>query len=215
MPRLAKGYPMTGATRTAILAACYFLVPFAVFIALVAKGTFTANLTATSFEVDASILCAFLAGIILLLIRKYRVNGLMLICSVSLIGVYLWHFGHLKGEAPIRRYVYITDVLLTPHFAEKCTPSNGILFNGDTLRVCSTYDFNLLGFVDLIVKINGSYPKERLIDDINARAFTPSAGPDELIKLGGMWPHSVTGQHLLSDYYLIKVHICGNARPYC
>jgi hypothetical protein len=216
MQRLAKGCAMAKATHSAILAVCYFLAPFAAFLGLVAIGTFTANLIATNLEIDALILCGFFGGLILMLVRKYRINALMLICSVSLIAVYLWHFGPaLNSEAPLRRYLYKTEILLTPHFDKKCAPPHGILFNGDALRICRMYDFNLVGFVDLIVKISGAYPKDRLIDDINSRTVNPALGVDELIKLGGMWPNSVVGQHLLSDYYLIEVHICGNARPYC
>jgi hypothetical protein len=216
MQRIPKGSAMAKATHTAIWALCYFLAPFAVFVGLVAIGTFTANLTATNLEIDALVLCGLFGGLILALVRKYRINALMLICSVSLIAVYLWHFGPpLSSEAPLQRYLYKAEILLTPDFDKKCIPPNGILFGGDTLRICSTYDFNLVGFVDLIVKISGSYPEDSLIDDINSRKVNPAVDVDELIRLGGMWPNSVTGQHLVSDYYLIKVHICGNARPYC
>jgi hypothetical protein len=216
MRQLPESCAMAKATRTAILALCYFIAPFAIFFGLVAIGTLTANLTATNFEIDALVLCGLFCGLILMRVRKYRINALMLICSVSLIAVYLWHFGTpLSSETPLQRYLYKAEILLTPDFDKKCVPPNGILFSGDTLRICSTHDFNLVGFVDLIVKISGSYPKDRLIDDINSRKVNPAVDVDELIKMGGMWPNSVTGQHLLSDYYLIKVHICGNARPYC
>jgi len=167
----------------------------------------------THLLIDILVICGFFVGLILSLVRKYRIKAIMLICSVSLIVIFVWRL----GEDQIRRYLYVAEVLVTPHFDKKCVPADGVLFNGDTLLSCSTHDFNLAGFMDVIVKISGPYPKERLIDDINSRKLTvPPVGVigDELTKLG-MWPDHVTGQHLLSDYYLIKVHICGNARPYC
>ena len=84
---------MAKATRTAILALCYFIAPFAIFFGLVAIGTFTANLTAMNLEIDALVLCGLFGGLIVMLVRKYRINALMLICPVSLIAVYLWHYG--------------------------------------------------------------------------------------------------------------------------
>jgi hypothetical protein len=109
--------------------------------------------------------------------------------------------------------------LLTPHFDKKCIPPDGILFNGGALRLCSVLDFNLAGWIDLIVMIEGSYPKERLIDDVNSGNIDPAIRL-ELNRLG-KWafvfaePNMLTGQHLLSDYYLIRYHMCGNASPYC
>jgi len=204
---------MAKATHTAILAVCYLLAPLALFVGLVVIGTFTGNLFATNLLIYILVLCGLFAGLVFSLIPGYRVKALMLICSVSLIAVDLRYF----WEDPIRRYLYTAEILLTPRFDKNCVPPDGVLFNGDTLRSCSTHDFNLAGFMDLIVKISGPYPKERLIDDINSRKLTaPAVGVigDELTKLG-MWPNSVIGHHLVSDYYLIKVNICGNADPGC
>lgn len=73
-------------------------------------------------------------------------------------------------------------------------------------RLCSTYDFN--SWVDLIFKIDGSYPAERLIAELTSRSVTPAAG-NELTNLGqysfifGL-PNTVTDQHLVGDYYLIR-----------
>lgn len=125
----------------------------------------------------------------------------------------MWNF----GEDPIRRDLYVAEVLITPHFDRKCLPSDGVLLNRDVLRLCGTHDIG--EYVDLIFKITGSYPKERLIDDVNAGNIN-AAARSELMKLGRWtfvfaWPHSVTGQHLFYDYYLIRYHMCGNADPYC
>ena len=204
---------MAKATHTAMLVVRYFLAPVALYIGLVAIGTFTGSLFITNLMIFILVFVGFFAALLLSLIWKSHIKALLLICSVSLIAIDLWYF----WEDPIRRYLYTAEILLTPHFDQQCVPPNGVLFNGDTLRSCSTHDFNLAGFMDVIVKISGPYPKERLIDDINSRKLTtPAVGVigDELTKLG-MWPDHVTGQHLLSDYYLIKVNICGNADRGC
>lgn len=203
---------MAKATLTAIFAVCYFLAPFAVFIVLVAIGTFTGHLIATNLLIDILALCGFFVGLFLILVRKHRIKALMLICSVLLIEFYLWHFGHVSGEAPTRRYLYVAEVALTPHFDKKCVPPDGVQLNGDTLRSCSTYDLG--DYAELIVKISGSYPTDRLIEDINSGKLHPVTGGNELAKLE-IWPNSVIGQHLLSDYYLFTVYLCGKGQPFC
>jgi hypothetical protein len=78
-------------------------------------------------------------------------------------------------------------------------------------------DFNFVGWIDLIVKIDGSYAKERLIEDINSGNVSPAVYQE--LERRGMEtlasPHHLSGQHLSSDYYLIRYHMCGNANPYC
>src|ERR1700761_6318756 len=93
MQQLPESCAMAKATHIAILALCYFIAPFAILFGLIAIGTFTANLTAMNLEIDALVPCGIFGGLILVLVRKYRINAFMLICSVSLIAVYLWHFG--------------------------------------------------------------------------------------------------------------------------
>jgi hypothetical protein len=210
--QLPKSCAMAKATHTAMLAVGYFLAPFALCFVLIAIGTFTGYSFTTNLLIDILAVCGLFVGLVLICIRKYRIKALMLICSVSLIEFYVWHFGHLSSEEPIRRYLYAAEVLMTPHFDKKCVPSDGVLFNGDTLRLCSTYDFG--DYAELIVKISGSYPTERLIDDINSRKMDPQAGGDELMKLG-IWLNSVIGHHLVSDYYLFTVYECGKGQPYC
>lgn len=203
---------MAKATHTAMLAVCYLLAPFALYFGLVATGTFTGYSFTTNLLIDILAVCGLFVGLVLICIRKYRIQALMLICSVSLIEFYVWHLGHLSSEEPIRRYLYAAEVMMTPHFDKKCVPPDGVLFNGDTLRLCSRHDFG--DYADLIVKISGSYPTERLIDDINSRKIDPRAGGDELMKLG-IWLNSVIGHHLVSEYYLFRVYECGKGQPYC
>jgi len=188
---------MVSATRIAISAAGYFLGPLALYIGLIALGTFTGYLLTTNAVISALLLCGLFVGAFLSLFRQYRINALMLICSVLLIGVYIWHF----GEDPIRRYLYVAEVLMTPHFEQKCVPADGIpLTDRDTLRLCSTHDFNLGGWIDSIVKINGSYAKERLIDDINSGKLKPRV----VNRFNEVFAATGTGRHLWSDYYLIQ-----------
>lgn len=205
--------PIPAVRNFLILAVCYFLTPLALYIGLVAIGAFTGYLFLTNLMISILSLVGFFVGLIVSLVRKYRIKALMLICSVSLIAIYLWRF----GDDSTRRYLYMAEVLLTPNFAKKCIPPDGVLINDDTLRLCGTHDFNLAGWVDLIVKIEGPYPKERLIEDINAGNVSPAA--DKELERLGMWmfarQYHVTGHHLLSDYYLIRYNMCGNADPYC
>jgi hypothetical protein len=214
--QLPKSCAMAKATHTTILAVCYFLTPLALCVGLVVIGTFTGSLASTNLLIAIVILCGIFVGLTLILFRKYRINALMLICTVSLIASCYWYF---VGQDRIRRYLYVAEIMAKPHFDEKCVPPDGILFNGDTLRLCSVHDFDLAGWVDLIFKIDGSYPAERLIADLTSGGVTPAVG-NELSKLGE-WSYvfglrnTVTDQHLVADYYLIRVHMCGNASPSC
>ncbi len=197
------------------MAACYFLVPLALCSGLILIGTFiTGYLVTANLWIAIVVLCGFFVAVFLSLVRKSHIKAIMLICSVSLIASCYWYF---VGQERIRRYLYVAQITLTPNFEGQCIPPDGLLLNGDTLRLCSTHDFNLAGWIDLIVKIDGSYPKERLIDDINSGNVSP--GVDKELERLGMWmlarPYMVTGQHLFSDYYLIRYHMCGNVNPSC
>jgi hypothetical protein len=125
---------MAKASRTAILAACCFLAPFAVFVGLFAIGTFTGYVFTTSILILIFICFGLLIGLALSLIQKYRVKALILVCSVLLIAVGCWHF----DEYPFRRFLYVAEVMTTPHFDKKCLPQDGVQLNGDTLRLCAT-----------------------------------------------------------------------------
>lgn len=199
---------MTRVTHTAALAVCYFIVPFALYLGLVAIGAFTGYLFITNLTISILSLVGLFAALSLILRRKSYTKALALICSISLINIWVWRF----GENPIRRDLYMAEVLMTPNFDEKCRPPNGVSLNGDTLRVCSTHDFG--DYADLIVKISGSYPTEHLIDDINSAKLDPATAGNELGELH-IWRNSVTGQNLLADYYLLKVYVCGKGRPFC
>jgi hypothetical protein len=103
---------------------------------------------------------------------KSYLRALALICSVSIVIICGWYV-----QSAIQRYLYITEILTTPHFDEKCGPASGIPLGDDTLRVCSRYSF--ASYEKLIVKISGSYPTERLIDDINSGKIKAAAGVHE------------------------------------
>jgi hypothetical protein len=199
---------MAKATHIAILAVCYFLTPLALYIGLVAVGAFTGYLFLSNLMISILSLVGLFAALFLSLRWKSHTKALMLICSVSIVNIWMWHF----GEDPIRRYLYVGEVLMTPHFDKKCLSSEGVIVNADTLRLCSTHDFG--DYAVLIVKISGSYPIERLVDDINSRKFDPREGGDELMKLG-IWLNSVIGHPLVSDYYLFEVSECGIGQRFC
>lgn len=122
---------------------------------------------------------------------------------------YLFRFAccylHLAfGRGQNTRLLYVAEVLLTPNFEKKCAPPDGIpLANGGTLRLCSTHDFNLAGWIDSIVKIDGPYPKERFVDDINSGNLKPTV----VNRFNEVFASTATGQHLLSDYYLVQDHV--------
>jgi len=207
---------MARAIHTAISAACYFLVPLTLCVGLVVTGTFaTGYLLTTNLLIAIVVICGIFVGLILILFRKYRIKALMIGCSVSLVSVCLWYF----GEDRIGRYLYVAEIKLKPDFEKKCVPPDGIRYSGDTVRLCSAHDFNLAGWIDLIVKIDGSYPPERLINDINLGNFAPAIGKE--LNTLGEWssafslPNTVIGQHLVADYYLIRFHMCGNRSPSC
>jgi hypothetical protein len=205
---------MARATHTAILAVCYFIAPFALFVGLVTIGTFTGDLPLTNLMIFVLILVGLFVALVLIFVRKYRIKALILICSVLLVAV-IWY----SADDRVLRYLYVAEVMVTPNFDKKCVPADGILFNGDMLRLCSVHDLNLAGWIDLIFKIDGPYQIGRLIDDVNSGNLDPAVRT-ELHKLG-TWtfvfaqPNALTSQHLLSDYYLIRYHMCGNADPTC
>jgi hypothetical protein len=203
---------MAKATHTIIPAVCYFLVPLALCVGLILIGTFIAGyLFTTSVWIAIVVLCGFFVAAFSSLVRKSHVKSFILICSVLFIGSCYWYF---VGPDRIRRYLYVAEIKFTPNFDKKCVPSGGILLlNGDTLRLCSTHDFNMDGWIDSIVKIDGSYPEGRLIDDINSRGIKATVGNE--LNNGFAPAIHVTGQNLSSDYYLIRYHMCGNALPYC
>ncbi len=208
---------MAKATRTAILAAFYFLIPLAICVGLLVIGTFTTGyLFTANLLISVVALCCFFVAAFLSFVRRSQVNALTLLCSFSLVIFYIWRL----GEDKIRNHLYAAEVALTPDFDKKCIPAAGIRFgDGDALRLCSAHDFNLAGWIDLIVKIDGASPKEHLIDDVNSGNIDPTVRNE--LKALGTWTfaftglNSVTGRHLLSDYYLIRYHMCGNANPSC
>lgn len=209
--------PILAVRNFLISAVCYFIAPLALCVGLILIGTFiTGYLFTTNLWIAIVVLCGFFVAVFLSLVRKSHVKALMLICSVSLIASCYWYF---VGQDRIRRHLYVAQVLMTPHFDQKCIPPDGILFNRDTLRLCSAHDFNMAGWIDLIVKIDGSYPQERLIEDVNSGNIDPTVR-NELRALG-TWTfvfggrNGVTGQHLVSDYYLLRYHMCGNELPFC
>jgi hypothetical protein len=149
MQQLPKSCAMAKATHAVIWALCYFLAPIALFIGLVATGAFTGYLFLTNLTISVLSLVGLFAALSLSPRWKSYTKALMLSCFVSLINIWMWHF----GEGSIRRGLYVAEVLMTPHFDKKCLPPDGVSLNGDTLRVCSTHDFG--DYADLIVKING------------------------------------------------------------
>jgi hypothetical protein len=153
---------------------------------------------ATNLLIGILVLFAFLVVLLFIFVWKSYLRALALTCSVSIV---LMSGGYVQSA--IQRYLYITEVLTTPHFDEKCGPAGDILLGGDTLRVCSRYGFG--SYAKLIVKISGSYPAERLIDDINSGKIKAPAGVNE------WWiaPNTVIGYPLTSDYYLFEVYLCG------
>jgi hypothetical protein len=194
--RLPKGCAMATATRTAISAVRYFVTPLALYIALVAIGTYARY---SNLLVEIIVLCGLFVAVFFGLARKSYIKALMLICSVSIIAISIVRF----GDDPVRRTLYKADALLRPNFDEKCFPPEGVLLiNGDTLRLCSTYDY--VGWVDLILKIDGPYPAGHL----TSADLSPAVG-NKLASLGqysfvfGL-PNTVT-KHLVADYYLIRV----------
>jgi hypothetical protein len=200
--RLPKSNAMTKATHTTIIAACYFLVPLALCSGLILIGTFiTGYLATANLWIAIVVLCGFFVAVFLSLVRKSHIKAIMLICSVSLIASCYWYF---VGQERIRRYLYVAQITLTPNFERQCIPRDGLpLTNGDRLRLCSTHDFNLNGWIDSIVKIEGPYPKDRLVDDINSGNLKPTV----INRFNEVFASTATGQHLLSDYYFVQDHM--------
>lgn len=155
---------MSNVTHTAILAVRYFVTPLALYIALVAIGTYARY---SNLLVELFVLCGLFVAVFFGLAWKSYIKAFMLICSVSLIAISIVRF----GDDPVRRTLYKADALLRPDFDEKCIPPEGVLLNGDKLQLCSTYDY--VGWVDLIVKIDGPYPAKRLIADLTRQASAP------------------------------------------
>ncbi len=182
---------MAKAIHTAVAAVCYFLVPLAVCSGLILIGKFiTGYLLTANLWIAIVVLCGFFVALFLSLIRKSHIKAIMLICSVSLIASCYWYF---VGQDRIRRYLYLAQITLTPNFEKQCIPPDGIpLTNRDRLRLCSTHDFNLNGWVDSIVKIEGPYPKDRLVDDINSGNLKPTV----INQFNEVFANTATGQHL-------------------
>jgi hypothetical protein len=199
---------MAKAIHTAAVALLYLIAPLVLFLGLAATGAYSGQLFITNLMISILVLFGVFVALLLSLVWKSHAKALPLICSVSLIVASLWHF----GQDQIRRYLYAAEILLTPNFEKKCVPAPGVALNGDTLQLCTTHDFG--DYAVLVVKISGSYPIGRLINDINSRKFDPRSGSDELTKLG-IWENSVVCQHLLSDYYLFEISECGIGQRYC
>lgn len=195
---------MNKTAYAAIVAACYFLAPLAFYIGLKALGAFRGDLLTTNLLIYILMLFAFLIAFFLVFVWKSYLRALALIFSVSIIAMCDWY----SGQDAIQRYLYMAEVLMTSDFDKKCFPPGGVLLNGDTLRVCSTHDFG--DYAKWIVKINGSYPTERLIDDINSGKVVLVTGRDDFSNAPGIFrPNGVIGYPLLSDYYLFEVYLCG------
>jgi len=178
----------------------YYLGPLALYIAVRALGVFTGwYLLITNVPIIIFVFFGLLTALIIVFIWKSSLKALALIFSVLTVVMCGWY----GGQDPLERNLYRIEVLMTPHFDEKCGPPGGIPLNDDTLWVCRKYDFD--DYAKLIVKISGSYPTERLIDDINSGKVRAPADRDE------WWirPNSVIGHHLISDYYLFEVYLCG------
>jgi hypothetical protein len=115
----------------------YFVGPLVLYIALKARGAFTGDLLGTNLLIDILVLLGLSIAPILVFVWKPYLKALALICSISIIIMCDWYI----GQDEIQRHLYMAEILMTPHFAKKCFPPDGILLNGNTLRVCSTYDF--------------------------------------------------------------------------
>ena len=114
--RSAKSWTMSNVTHTAILAVRYFVTPLALYIALVAIGTYARY---SNLLVELFVLCGLFVAVFFGLAWKSYIKAFMLICSVSLIAISIVRF----GDDPVRRTLYKADALLRPDFDEKCIPS--------------------------------------------------------------------------------------------
>jgi hypothetical protein len=179
----------------------YFLGPLALYTALKALGAFGGYgyILAANLLIGVLVLFGLSVTLFFVFVWKSYLRALSLICSISIVLMCGWYI----GQDAIQRRLYTAEVLITPHFGERCVPLGGILLGDDTLRVCSRYEFG--SYEKLIVKISGTYPAERLIDDINSGKTKAAADVDE------WWirPNSVIGYPLTSAYYLFEVYLCG------
>jgi hypothetical protein len=110
----------------------------------------------------------------------------------------------IVGGDSIRRYLYVTDIIISRDYEKNCVPSNGISVNNIILMICKKYDFGSANFVDLVVKIDGDYSAEAALSDIEKGNIEPSKSRGELIKLGGIWQNSFSSRRLTGKYFLIK-----------
>ena len=185
----------------------YFLGSLVLYFGLKALGAFTGDLFATNLLIGILGSLRIIGCALFLFVWKSYLRALALICSISIVLMCGWYI----GQDAIQRHLYMAEILMTPHFDKKCVPPGGILLNGNTLRVCSTYDFG--DYAKWIVKISGSYPTERLIDDINSGKVNLVTGSDEFSREPGIFtPNGVIGYPLISDYYLFEVYLCGKGQ---
>ena len=185
----------------------YFLAPLALYIGLKALGAFTGDVFATNLLIVVLVPFGLLVALFFVFVRKSYLRALALIFSISIVVMCGWYI----GQDAIQRHLYMAEIVMTPHFDKRCVPSDGIQLNGDTLRVCSTYDFG--DYAKWIVKISGSYPTELLIDDINSGRLNLVTDGGELSKRPGIFrPNGVIGYPLISDYYLFEVYLCGKGQ---
>jgi hypothetical protein len=177
-----------------------FIGPLALYIGLKALGAFGGYdyILAANLLIGILVLFGLSAALFFVLVWKSYLRALALICSISIVLMCVWYI----GQNEIQRRLYMAEVLMTPHFDERCLPPGGIRLADDT-RVCSRYEFG--SYEKLIVKISGSYPTERLIDDINSGKVKAAADIHE------WWigPNCVIGYPLTSDYYLFEGYLCG------